>query len=139
MSDTQPIDAYARRPQIEAELQQRIVAHQRLLLNQGFLANRDAARPLNLLAAGDSWFDYPLTDDELPIPSDVIVQLRSLVAPRPFILPLAHRGDASTELLGVTKRQRLLAALQEPKNGKFDAICFLGAATISWENSFAYG
>jgi hypothetical protein len=77
------------------------------------------------LADGDSWFDYPLSGD-LPIASDVTVKLGGLIAPRPTILNLAHHGDATTELLGVTKRARLLNALQEPKNGKFDAILFSG-------------
>jgi hypothetical protein len=125
MPDRLSVDLLAHRAAIEAELQQRILAHQRLLASQGFLANRDPARPLNLLADGDSWFDYPLSGG-LPIPSDIIVQLGTLVSPRPFILNLAHHGDATTELLGVTKRNRLIAALQDPKNGSFDGILFSG-------------
>ena len=48
------------------------------------------------------------------------------MAPAPYILDLAHYGDATTQLLGVSKRQRLLAALQDPQNGAFDAILFSG-------------
>jgi hypothetical protein len=125
MPDRLSVDLLAHRAAVEAELQQRIVAHQRLLVSQGFLTNRDPRRPLNLLADGDSWFDYPLSGD-FPIASDVIVQLGTLVSPRPFILNLAHHGDATTQMLGVTKRNRLLAALQDPKNGAFDGILFSG-------------
>jgi hypothetical protein len=125
MPDRLSVDLQAHRVAVEAEIQQRIVAHQRLLANQGFLANRSPTRPLNLLADGDSWFDYPLSDG-FPIPSDVIVQLGTLVSPRPFILNLAHHGDATTQMLGVTKRNRLIAALQDPKNGVFDGILFSG-------------
>jgi hypothetical protein len=125
MPDKLSVDLAAHRTAIEAEIQERIAAHQRLLASQGFLARRDPARPLNLLADGDSWFDYPLSGD-LPIASDVIVQLGTLVSPRPFILNLAHHGDATTQMLGVTKRNRLIAALQDPKNGAFDGILFSG-------------
>jgi hypothetical protein len=125
MSNGAPITLQSHRAAIEAELQQRIAAHQRLMLSQGLVASRDPKRPLNLLADGDSWFDYPLSG-ELPIASDVIVKLGGLISPRPTILNLAHHGDATTDLLGVTKRARLLNALQEPKNGKFDAILFSG-------------
>jgi|SRR5271155_2728570 len=99
MPDRLSVDLLAHRAAVEAELQQRIVAHQRLLVSQGFLVNRDPARPLNLLADGDSWFDYPLSGD-LPIPSDVIVQLGALVSPRLFILNLAHHGDATQRCWG---------------------------------------
>ena len=125
MSNGAPIALQSHRAAIEAELQQRIAAHQRLMLSQGLVASRDPNRPLNLLADGDSWFDYPLSG-ALPIASDVIVKLDGLISPRPTILNLAHHGDATTELLGVTKRARLLNALQEPKNGTFDAILFSG-------------
>jgi hypothetical protein len=125
MPDELSVDLRAHRAAIEAELQQRIATHQRLLASQGFLANRDPARPLNILAGGDSWFDYPLSNG-FPIASDVIVQLGTLISPRPFILNLAHHGDATTEMLGVTKRNRLIAALQDPRNGAFDAILFSG-------------
>jgi hypothetical protein len=125
MPDSLSVDLLAHRAAVEAELQQRIAAHQRLLASQGLLVNRDAARPLNLLADGDSWFDYPLSGS-IPIHSDTIVQLGTLVSPRPLILNLAHHGDATTELLGVTKRNRLLAVLQDPKNGAFDGILFSG-------------
>lgn len=125
MSNGSPNILQAKRAAIDAEVQQRIAAHQRLMLNQGLVASRDPARPLNLLADGDSWFDYPLSG-ELPIRSDVIVQLGGLISPRPTVLKLAHYGDATTALLGVRKRALLLQALQDPKNGKFDAILFSG-------------
>jgi hypothetical protein len=83
-------------------------------------------RPLNLIATGDSWFDYPLTG-QVPIPSDVIAQLRRHAQPTPLILNLAHHGDAVTGILGTSKRARLAAALADQATyGKFDAILFSG-------------
>jgi hypothetical protein len=83
-------------------------------------------RRLNLLADGDSWFDYPLTDG-LPIgSSDIIHQLQSLITPAPEILNLAHHGDATTALMGVSKRNELMKQLHDPNNGHFDAILFSG-------------
>ena len=138
MPDRLSVDLLAHRAAVEAELQGRIAAHQRLVVSQGFLANRDPARPLNLLADGDSWFDYPLSGD-FPIASDVIVQLGNLVAPRPFILNLGHHGDATTQMLGVPKRNRLLAALQDPKTARSMGFCSRAAATTWWAISSACG
>jgi hypothetical protein len=126
MSASAAMNTQTYRASVANEIQQRITTHQRLLATTGFLGSTDPARPLNLLAAGDSWFDYPLTDDVPLIPSDIVFQLGRLITPRPFILNLAHHGDATTELLGVTKRKLLLDALQTHGNGTFDAILFSG-------------
>lgn len=89
------------------------------------------APPLALLALGDSWFDYPLSGDwPSPAGTDVIAQLRRLGSINPYILNISHYGDATTDLLGLKKQKRLLAALAEPDNwlsdGRPDAILVSG-------------
>ncbi|WP_088952682.1 hypothetical protein [Variovorax sp. HW608] len=78
-----------------------------------------AAKSLNLLAQGDSWFDYPL-----PIldPSDVIAHLQHIPARVPLVLSLAHHGEAMEDMLGVAKLHELVIQLQDPASGPFDAI-----------------
>ena len=125
MANGNPNTLQAFRQQVDATLQQRIATHKAAVATRGLMAMSPATRPLILLADGNSWFDYPLSDD-LPIPSDIIVQLQNVMAPVPTILDLAHYGDATTELLGVTKRNRLRDALQDPDYGAFDAILFSG-------------
>ena len=125
MANGNPTTLQAFRQQVDATLQQRMAAHKAAVAARGLMAMPPATRPLILLADGDSWFDYPLSNGAL-IPSDIIVQLQSGMAPAPTILNLAHYGDATTELLGVAKRTRLLNALQDPQNGTFDAILFSG-------------
>lgn len=49
-----------------------------------------------------------------------------MLNPGPMILNLAHHGEVTTTLLGVTQRQRLLNELNDPNNGGFDAILFSG-------------
>ena len=74
---------------IDRTIQERIAAHQSMIA-----AAAPGAHRLNLLADGDSWFDYPLSGEGILIPSDIIVQLRRSVTP--YILDLAHYGDATT-------------------------------------------
>jgi len=133
--DTVTLQAFRR--QVDATLQQRIAAHQEAVAAQGVMATQHANPPLILLADGDSWFDYPLSGDAL-LPSDIIVQLRKVMAPAPYILDLAHYGDATTQLLGVTKRDRLLATLRDPRNGAFDAILFSGGGNDLCGDQFRF-
>ncbi|TPQ32977.1 SGNH/GDSL hydrolase family protein [Bradyrhizobium guangdongense] len=85
-------------------------------------------RPLVMLAVGDSWFDYPLTGNGLPlVDTDVIAQLRRIGAMPPTILNLAHHGDAAVDEMSLPKQERMIAALTDPSNwidGKPDAILF---------------
>jgi hypothetical protein len=77
-----------------------------------------------LIGDGDSWFDYPLPD---PLHStDVLRSPETLGNPSPAILKLAHYSDATTTLLGVTRRDRLITQLSDPANGPIDAILFSG-------------
>ena len=82
MADRNPSTLQAFRAQVSARRQQRIVVHQAAVAAQGLMAMPLASRPLILLADGDSWFDYPLTGD-LPVSSDVIAQLATVMAPAP--------------------------------------------------------
>ncbi len=52
------------------------------------------------------------------------------------MLKLAHHGDATTDLLGVQKRTRLVEALAEARNGNFDAILFSGGGNDMVGNQF---
>lgn len=119
-----PTPANARTiPIVDRTIRERIRAHQALIATRQLVPG--ALARLNLLADGDSWFDYPLTGDMLDA-SDIIVQLASIISPAPYILNLAHYGDATTQLLGVARRDGLIAALSDPRNGAFDAILFSG-------------
>jgi len=83
---------------------------------------------LILLAQGDSWFDYPLTGNGLPlVDTDVVAQLRRIGPMPPIILNLAHHGDAAVDEMSLPKQERMIAALRDPSNwinGKPDAILF---------------
>jgi hypothetical protein len=70
------------------------------LARQSLRAAQAPARPepLVMLARGDSWFDYPLTGNSLPIDNtDVIAQLKTMGDINPVILNLSHHGDATTD------------------------------------------
>jgi hypothetical protein len=83
--------------------------------------------PLNLLADGDSWFDYPL-DGIIPgINTDIIAQLPGQCAIQPHILNLAVHGDTTMNELGLARTQKIINGIKAaPPGGKFDAILFSG-------------
>lgn len=111
----------ARQAQIEQERQSRIAQHKQAVAQRGMrtLAERGDKGPLNIFAEGDSWFDYPLS-------RDTIGWITANGVPQPQILNLAHYGDATTQMLGVAKRQRIIDNLTDPANGEFDALLFSG-------------
>ena len=87
--------------------------------------------PLVLLAHGDSWFDYPLTGNGLPInDTDIIAQLKTMGTLNPLIANVSHYGDATTDEMSLPKQQRMIEQLKDPANwgesGKPDAILFSG-------------
>jgi hypothetical protein len=87
--------------------------------------------PLVMLAHGDSWFDYPLTGNGLPLNNtDIIAQLLTMGNINPVILNISHHGDATTDEMSLPKQQRMIQALGDPSNwlsaGKPDAILFSG-------------
>ncbi|MRV76572.1 SGNH/GDSL hydrolase family protein [Duganella sp. FT92W] len=112
--------------QIQEDLDKRIAKYrartgaQKMMLKEATLAG---PKPLNLLAQGDSWFDYPLP----PLShSDIIAHLEAMPL-SPSILNLAHHGEAAEEMLGVQKLRRLTEQLNAPHlNAPFDAILFSG-------------
>jgi len=87
--------------------------------------------PLIMLAHGDSWFDYPLSGNDISLHStDIIAQLSQMGDPKPLILNVSHFGDATTTELALPKQQRMITALSDAANwgtsGKPDAILFSG-------------
>ena len=90
--------------------------------------------PLDFLAIGDSWFEYPLNGNDVafpPIQNYAIAaksQLGSIGNPPPRILNLAVHGQATTAVLSYKKQQELLGVLQDksqwtnPKTHLPDAI-----------------
>lgn len=120
---------------IDSDIRARTTVHQtnvaRLAVSRESAQNFDAEvrnRPLVVLAIGDSWFDYPLTGNGLPlVDTDVIAQLRRIGGMPPTILNLAHHGDAATQEMSLPKQQRIIEALTTKSNwldGKPDAILF---------------
>ena len=117
---------------IKADVAERTARHQAEVARLRTVgAALEPTAPLILLAHGDSWFDYPLTGNGLPLcQTDVIAQLQTLGAPSPLILNVSHFGDATSQEMALPKQQRLIAALADPANwgpsGKPDAILFSG-------------
>ena len=111
---------------ISGEIKRRILEHRLSLSRRKAMAVSSwAATPksLNLIAQGDSWFDYPL-----PIlsHSDVLAHLKEAQKP-PLILRLAHHGEAAEAMLGVKKLHLLLEQLDAAVGeDAFDAILFSG-------------
>ncbi len=123
------------RAAVEADKRQRILSHQfarSAALRMAAVAGGGATR-LNLIAQGDSWFDYPLP---LLDPSDVIAHLTHLPGMAPTVLDLAHHGEATEDMLGVTKLHTFIAQLQDPASRPFDAILFSGGGNDLVGNQF---
>jgi hypothetical protein len=120
------------RDSIEHDIAGRIHTHQRevVRLRAAMAARPQAPAPLMILSHGDSWFNYPLTGNGLPIgDTDIIAHLRNMGNPKPKILNLSHFGDATTDEMGLEKQKRLIKALSTPQNWlseKPDVILFSG-------------
>lgn len=136
------------RDAIDDEIAQRTDAHQRTIARlksstqviaaAGALAS---VRPLVMLAHGDSWFDYPLSGNDVSLHStDIIAQLSLLGNTNPVILNVSHLGDATTEEMSLPKQERMIQALQDPDNwltgGQPDAILFSGGGDDIAGNQF---
>jgi hypothetical protein len=125
------------------DIGRRIAEHQDWMALHPRPANL-GGQPLNLLADGDSWFDYPLGGPAPDMHSDVIASLRGLLADGSTILSLAHFGDAAHDLMLGQKLIRFVTALNDAANGRFDAILFSGGGNdlagdqfVKWLTSFA--
>jgi len=115
---------------------------ERIKIHQGIIAKLKTARaslmvagaqprstPLVMLAHGDSWFDYPLSGNDLSLKgTDIIAQLRGMGSVSPVILNISHYGDSTTDGMSLPKQERIISSLQDPANwmesGKRDAILF---------------
>jgi hypothetical protein len=123
---------------INADITDRVKVHQAKIAR---LRNANASlmaagaqprlKPLVMLAHGDSWFDYPLSGNDLSLQdTDIIAQLRGMGSVNPVILNVSHHGDATTDEMSLPKQERMISSLQDPSNwmesGKPDAILFSG-------------
>jgi hypothetical protein len=86
--------------------------------------------PLDFLAMGDSWFDYPLNDWGVPWTNQAIVaQLQTIGNPSPIILSRAVPGNAMTKTMGLDNQGQYVIDIQDPTHwldGKPDAILVSG-------------
>jgi hypothetical protein len=129
------------RDSINNEIADRTKSHQSAIAGLKAAGAPLASGPLVMLAHGDSWFDYPLSGNDLSLVStDVIAQLGSMGAANPVILNLSHHGDATTDEMSLPKQQRMIESLQDPSNwmdhGKPDAILFSGGGNDIAGNQF---
>jgi hypothetical protein len=73
--------------------------------------------PLDFLAIGDSWFEYPLVGNgPVPAENQAIVapsQLQSMGDPPPQILSQALHGQATTAMLSYGNQEKMIAVLQD--------------------------
>jgi hypothetical protein len=108
----------AQKQAINEELDERIRDHAREVERSQRVQRfqKGAKRPLDFLAIGDSWYDYPLDDNLLLYPWDfgIIGQynLKALGNPPPKILSLAHYGWASTQALSCENQERMITNIQ---------------------------
>ena len=73
--------------------------------------------PLDFLAIGDSWFEYPLNGNGPSFGNTAIVaqsQLASIGTPPPQILNQALHGQATTAMLSYENQETLISLLQDP-------------------------
>lgn len=83
------------------------------------------AMPLDFLAVGDSWFDYPLDDYGLlssnqDIIGEVGTQLQSMGNPPPMILSHALFGLSSTAVLTYERQEAIFSALTDPNTNQWN-------------------
>ncbi len=112
------------RDSINEEIGARVKAHQskmaRIKTGRANLlaaGGPPARAPLAMLAHGDSWFDYPLTGNGLPIANtDIVAQLETMGNVNPVILNMSHYGDATTDEMSRPKQQRMIESLQDRTN-----------------------
>lgn len=73
--------------------------------------------PLDFLAIGDSWFEYPLYNETLSFQNNAIVaqsQLGSIGNPPPQILNQALHGQATTAMLSYENQGQMISVLKDP-------------------------
>lgn len=100
---------------------------------KGGRAPKSAAKPLQVFAEGDSWFDYPV----LFFGGGLIPRLeKKLGVP---ILNLAKAGDEVRYMLGVKERKLLIEQFTKgcPAGGSWDAMLFSGGGNDIVDNPMA--
>jgi hypothetical protein len=92
-----------------------------------------AFRPLQVMAEGDSWFDYPYP----AFGGGIVKRLQKRLGVP--ILNLAEAGDEVRFMLGVKQRARLVQSLREgcPAGGPWDAVLFSGGGNDIVDNPMA--
>jgi hypothetical protein len=119
----------ARKSEIQARIKSHTLKVQRARIGNQRRTLRNVApqqMPLDLLAVGDSWFEYPLTDDGLitgfnqAIVGEVGTQLRSLGNPPPTILSYALHGQSTTMMLSYENQESILSALTDPNTTQWN-------------------
>ncbi|HXE26103.1 MAG TPA: SGNH/GDSL hydrolase family protein [Roseiarcus sp.] len=89
-----------------------------------------AKQPLDFLAIGDSWFDYPLNDYGIPWPNqDIVAKLKTIGNPHPIGLSLAVHGNPMTTTMGLADQMQYVSDLADSSqwvNGSPDAILVSG-------------
>lgn len=120
----------ARNAEIDARIQAHMARVQRIragVSRRSVGAPAPRQLPLDFLAIGDSWFEYPLTDDGLltgfnqEIVGETGTQLQSIGNPPPTILSYALHGQSTTQMLSYENQEKILSALTDP-------------ATTQWNN-----
>ena len=97
---------------------------------RGGRAPKAAARPLQVFAEGDSWFDYPVP----MFGGGIIPRLENALGVP--ILNLAAAGDEARFMLGVKERKILIDQLTNgcPAGGPWDAMLFSGGGNDIVDN-----
>jgi len=93
-------------------------------------APKAAARPLQVFAEGDSWFDYPVP----MFGGGIIPRLENALGVP--VLNLARAGDEARYMLGVKERKILIEHLTNgcPAGGPWDAMLFSGGGNDIVDN-----
>src|SRR5262245_12212257 len=100
---------------------------------KGRRALRAAAKPLQVFAEGDSWFDYPVPF----FGGGIIPRLENQLGVP--ILNLAKAGDQVRYMLGVAERKLLIEQFTNgcPAGGPWDAMLFSGGGNDIVDNPMA--
>jgi hypothetical protein len=71
--------------------------------------------PLDFLAIGDSWFEYPLFDDTISFNNAIVapMQLGSMGNPPPHVLNQALHGQLMKTMLSPENREKIIAVLKD--------------------------
>lgn len=90
-------------------------------------------KPLQVMAEGDSWFDYPFP----MFHGGIIDRLQKLLGVP--ILNMAHAGDEARAMLGVDQRKRLVKTLKQgcPAGGPWEVLLFSGGGNDIVDNPMA--